>query len=703
MARALEDAGADLLACADIEEGAALRAAGVRADILVFGALSVSDLDGLFDCRLTPTISTPGAARAVQAAAARYKQRLRYHLKIDTGMNRLGFRFDNLRRTLPELLASENLELDAVYTHFATADDPGSALFDQQRVRFDRALDEIDELRGERDGRQARPFYRHAANSAALLRDSRVWFDRVRPGLLLYGIVPPPLASTIPLEPVMTLDSRVVAVKGMRPGEITGYGARFTAERPTSVAIVPAGYADGLDLRLAGRGSVLIRGRRAPIVGSVCMDMLMADVTGLDVSPGDEVVIIGSQGDDRIDVREMAATIGTIPWEIVCRVGSRIERIYECDRDRRAGTRDSRVPSPDRRLHSMAKPPRPSSSVRSAARSRRSGSAAVADCGAWNSLVEERAVRRGGAPPAAHRYALGGRRRRRRGCTPRSRSSSTPGCRPASTSSIACWAAASCPARWCCSAASRASASRRCCCRRPRTWRAPIGPVLYSSGEESEHQIKSRGERLGVGDAPLYLLAETCLERILEEIARIKPSLVIVDSIQTVFSLKFQSAPGSIGQVREAATQLLFTAKGQNVPTLLVGHVTKDGSLAGPKALEHVVDTVLYFEGERHHSHRVVRAVKNRFGAVSELGVFEMTVGRSPAGAEPVEAVSRRASAERARVRRSCARSRARGRSWSKCRRSSAAAPMEPPAAWPAASISSGCRCCSRSSRSAPA
>jgi DNA repair protein RadA/Sms len=151
------------------------------------------------------------------------------------------------------------------------------------------------------------------------------------------------------------------------------------------------------------------------------------------------------------------------------------------------------------------------------------------------------------------------------------------------------------------------------------------GPVLYSSGEESEHQIKSRGERLAVGDAPLYLLAETCLERILEEVARVKPALIIVDSVQTVFSLRFQSAPGSIGQVREAATQLLFTAKGQNIPTFLVGHVTKDGGLAGPKALEHVVDTVLYFEGERHHSHRVVRAVKNRFGAISELGVFEMT------------------------------------------------------------------------------
>jgi alanine racemase len=321
VARALESAGADLLACADIEEGAALRAAGVEAEILVFGALSVSDLDGLFDCRLTPTISTPGAASAVQAAASRYNQRLRYHLKIDTGMNRLGFRHDNLRRSLPALLASPNLELAAVYTHFATADDPESPHFAEQRTRFDRALADVAAVGG-------RPAYRHACNSAAFLRDSRVWYDGVRPGLLLYGVVPPPLASTLPLVPAMTLHSRVVAVKGMRPGEISGYGGRFVADRPTTIAIVPAGYADGLDLRLAGRGSVLIRGRRAPVIGSVCMDMLTVDVTGQDVFPGDEVVILGSQGEDRLDVREMAATIGTIPWEIVCRIGARIERVY---------------------------------------------------------------------------------------------------------------------------------------------------------------------------------------------------------------------------------------------------------------------------------------------------------------------------------------------------------------------------------------
>ena len=146
VALALEQAGATMLACADIEEGIVLRRAGVRVPILVFGALSVSDLDGLFEFALTPTISTPSAARAVQAAAARQKTTAGYHLKIDTGMNRLGFRHDNLRRTLPELLASSNLTLEGVYTHFATADEPGHPLFDDQRARFEGALKTVEEL-----------------------------------------------------------------------------------------------------------------------------------------------------------------------------------------------------------------------------------------------------------------------------------------------------------------------------------------------------------------------------------------------------------------------------------------------------------------------------------------------------------------------------------------------------------------------------
>ncbi|MFI5178945.1 MAG: alanine racemase, partial [Vicinamibacterales bacterium] len=312
---ALEAAGASMLACADIEEGIRLREAGVRLPILVFGALSVSDLAGVFAHRLTPTVSTPGAARALEAAAARHGARLACHLKIDTGMNRLGFRHDNLRRTMSDVLASPHLEFEAVYTHFATADQPESGFLDEQRGRFDRAVAALaaQGLRGVK---------RHAANSAALLRDRRTWYDWVRPGLLLYGIVPPPLAAAdLALGPALSLTSRIVAVKGVRTGEGLGYGLRWTADSPRTIAIVPAGYADGLDTRLGGRGSVLVRERRAPIVGAVSMDMISVDVTGLDVSPGDDVVLIGRQGDQEISAREVAATIGTIPWEIVCRLG----------------------------------------------------------------------------------------------------------------------------------------------------------------------------------------------------------------------------------------------------------------------------------------------------------------------------------------------------------------------------------------------
>ena len=349
VALALEQAGATMLACADIEEGIVLRQAGVRVPVLVFGALSVSDLDGLFEHSLTPTISTPGAARAVAAAAVKRRTAIGYHLKVDTGMNRLGFRHDNLRWTLPEMLASEHLQLDGVFTHFASADEPDSPLLNTQRERFEQAYQVVSQMVLPPEGGShahsaearsphvasafTRKILKHASNSAALLRDSRVWYDAVRPGLLLYGIVPPPLASTLPLLPVMSLTSRVVAVKGVRPGEGVGYGWRFEADSPRQIAVVPAGYADGLDMRLSGRGHALIRGRRVPIVGAVSMDMITVDVTDVtEVQPGDEVVLLGRQGEEtwqQIDAREVAAAIGTIPWEIVCRLGTRIERHYD--------------------------------------------------------------------------------------------------------------------------------------------------------------------------------------------------------------------------------------------------------------------------------------------------------------------------------------------------------------------------------------
>lgn len=326
VARALTSAGAEWLAVADVEEGIELREAGITRRILVFGALSVSDVEGVFTHDLTPTISSPGAARALAAAARRHATTLRCHLKVDTGLNRLGFRFDNLRRTLPDVVNDASLEIEGVFTHYGTADDAESPLFEEQRTRFAGACEVVRAL-------GLRPAVVHAANSAATLRDSRAWCDAVRPGLLLYGLVPPPLASTLALTPAMSLTSRVVAVKGVRAGESVGYGARYHSEAPATIAVVPAGYADGLDRRLEGRGAALVRGQRAPIVGAVSMDMLTVDVTGIaGATPGDEVVFLGSQGEGAartIDAREMASWIDTIPYEILCRLGARVARSYD--------------------------------------------------------------------------------------------------------------------------------------------------------------------------------------------------------------------------------------------------------------------------------------------------------------------------------------------------------------------------------------
>jgi alanine racemase len=320
-ARAFEAAGVEMLACADVQEGVELREGGVTVPILVFGALSVSDLAGIFTHGLIPTVSTPSAAAALARAAADRGRRLHCHLKIDTGMHRLGFRDDNLHRTIPPILASPHLIIDAVYTHFGTADSREHPLFEEQQRRFARARQALAAM-----GLQATTC--HAANSAAALRDPATWFEYVRPGLVLYGLVPPPLAVPIALTPALRLVSKVTAVKGLRPGEAVGYGARYVTSGPRRMAVVPAGYADGLDARLAGRGEVLVRGRRAPIIGSVCMDMMTIDVTGLVVEPGDEVVILGDQDGDRLDVRDVAAAVGTIPYELLCRLGARIERVF---------------------------------------------------------------------------------------------------------------------------------------------------------------------------------------------------------------------------------------------------------------------------------------------------------------------------------------------------------------------------------------
>jgi alanine racemase len=321
VAACLERGGARMFACADLDEAVVLRQAGIAAPILVFGTLAFDDFGALFDHSITPTIGSLLTARRLQAAAARRGTRIQCHLKIDTGLNRTGFRFDDLDRAMPEVLASPGLDVEGVYTHFATADDNEHPLFELQLERYRLAIAQLERL-GLR-----RPL-RHAANSAAVMRDPGCWYEAVRPGLALYGVRPSAGVPPVPLLPVLSLRSRVVAVNELRAGESVGYGARFVAGGAASIAVVPLGYGDGLDYRLAGRASALVGGCKVPVVGSVCMDSLALDVTGLPVQVGDEVVLIGRQGQESITVEEMARAIGTIPYEVLSRIGVRVLREY---------------------------------------------------------------------------------------------------------------------------------------------------------------------------------------------------------------------------------------------------------------------------------------------------------------------------------------------------------------------------------------
>jgi alanine racemase len=321
-ARALTGAGAPMLACADVDEAVVLREAGMDAPILVFGALvGLGDADAFFRYGLTPSISTPEGASALESAARARGERLVCHLKIDTGMHRMGLPGDRLAATVPAILASPHLAVEAVYTHYATADEPDHQLFEVQQRRFADALAALSDM-------GVRPSWTHAANSAAVCAGPEAWGGSVRPGLALYGAMSLPAGCPLRLRPVLSLVTRVAGLKTLSTGDAVGYGARFTAAGPRTVAVLPLGYADGVDRRLEGRGQVLVAGRRAPIVGSVCMDMITADVTGLPVAVGDEAVLIGRQGPEALSVTEVAEASGTIAYEVLCRVGPRVERVY---------------------------------------------------------------------------------------------------------------------------------------------------------------------------------------------------------------------------------------------------------------------------------------------------------------------------------------------------------------------------------------
>jgi alanine racemase len=325
VATAALDAGATWLGVALVEEGTALRAAGLDAPVLVLSEPPPEAADAVVAAGLTPVVYTePGIEALAKAVAdAARDEPLPVHLKVDTGMHRVGCDPGRARSLVEAVAARPELDLEGICTHCAVADEPDRAETRAQLDEFQRLLDSL-------DGAAARPRVVHAANSAALLAfpDSR--FDLVRVGIALYGVAPgPAVADRVALEPALSLRARVTYVKDLPAGAGVSYGLRYALAAAGRVATVPVGYADGVprNLGLAG-GEALIGGRRHPIAGAVTMDQLMVDAGDAPVEVGDEVVLLGRQGGEAITAEEWAARLGTIAYEIVTGIGPRVPRRY---------------------------------------------------------------------------------------------------------------------------------------------------------------------------------------------------------------------------------------------------------------------------------------------------------------------------------------------------------------------------------------
>jgi alanine racemase len=326
VARTLERAGAAGLCVALLEEAIELRQAGIRIPILVMGGYYGRAWGELLRHRLTPVVHDPSQIEAL-AEEVRYSgsEPIRVHLKVDTGMARLGVMPRELPAVAELMLRFPEVELEGLMTHFACADavDPGS--IDEQLDRFDGASALL-------EAHGLRPRLRHAANSAALVKTPRARFDLVRPGIAVFGVEPQ--AGLIPgLRPAMRVKTEIVALRDLEPNMSVGYGATWRAPCPSRIATIPMGYADGLGRAHSNRGQVLVRGKRAPIAGVVSMDMTMIDVTDVPgAAAGDEVVVLGQQkgqlGEDRISAEEIATALGTIPWEVLTDVSRRVPRFY---------------------------------------------------------------------------------------------------------------------------------------------------------------------------------------------------------------------------------------------------------------------------------------------------------------------------------------------------------------------------------------
>jgi alanine racemase len=316
--------GIGQFAVASLDEGIALRQAGLSASIVVLGALFEEQVPDLIAHRLTPVVSDgrilPNLAKAVRSHQTPYP----IHLKVETGMGRLGFSPEELLTVLDDPLLHSPLKVEGLMTHLADADGADSTFTERQLGSFNALLEQI-RLRG-----FTVPLV-HAANSAAIVRFPDAHFSLVRPGIMLYGYHT--LPATIPdpdLRPVLSLHTTVAQVRTIPKGCSVSYNGTFVAKRQTRIAVLPIGYADGYSRQLSHRGSVLIQGRRVPIVGLVCMDMIMVDATDLaPVTVGETVTLIGQQGKESIWADEVADWIGTIPYEVLCGIGSRVPRIYE--------------------------------------------------------------------------------------------------------------------------------------------------------------------------------------------------------------------------------------------------------------------------------------------------------------------------------------------------------------------------------------
>lgn len=326
VSRAALDSGASRLAVARSSEGAKLRRAGIQAPILVLGYTPEGLIREVADYGLEQTVYGVDYALLVDREAARLGVKIPVHIKVDTGMGRIGVvaGTGSAVREIKEIAARPLLEAVGIFTHFAASDSADKSFTRDQWERFAVLLEDL--------RREGLDFpLKHCANSAAILDFPESRLNLVRAGIILYGLYPSAEVNRerVALIPVMSFKTKVAQVKEVPRGFPVSYGCTYRTERPTVIATLPVGYADGYSRRLSSRGEVLVRGRRAPVVGRVCMDQTMIDVGNIPgVAPGDEVVLFGRQGDQFLPVEEVADWVGTINYEVVCMVGTRVPRIF---------------------------------------------------------------------------------------------------------------------------------------------------------------------------------------------------------------------------------------------------------------------------------------------------------------------------------------------------------------------------------------